>query len=73
MEYLRYIAYRKAWVSPKLSENRITFATTILAKYPYKKDWTHVRFSDEVHFSFGPQGRTYITRKPGERYCANYI
>lgn len=41
----------------------------MLSRYLLKKDWEHVRFSDEVHFGFGPPGRLYVTRKPGERYC----
>ncbi|KAF1936716.1 hypothetical protein EJ02DRAFT_479250 [Clathrospora elynae] len=32
-----------------------------------------VRFSDEVHCRVGPQGKIRITRKPGERYCADCI
>jgi len=32
-----------------------------------------VRFSDKVHFSFGPQGRIYILCKLGERNCPDCI
>ncbi|KZL63819.1 hmg box protein, partial [Colletotrichum incanum] len=32
-----------------------------------------IRFSDEVHFSLGPQGKLRIIRKPGERYCPDCI
>jgi hypothetical protein len=45
----------------------------MLAKYPDPEDWRRVRFSDEVHFSFGPQGRVYILRRLGERDCPDCI
>lgn len=32
-----------------------------------------VRFSDEVHWALGPTGKLYVTRKPGEHYCADCI
>ena len=41
----------------------------MLQKYPKASDWHSVRFSDEVHFGYGPKGRLYVTRMPGERYC----
>jgi hypothetical protein len=31
------------------------------------------RFSDEIHFSLGPQGKLMIIRRPGERYCEKCI
>ena len=45
----------------------------MLAKYPEPKDWYKIRFLDEVHFSFGPQERLYVLRKPGERNCPDCI
>ena len=45
----------------------------MLKKYPKPEDWYRVRFSDEVHFSFGPQGRIYVLRRPGERSCPDCI
>ncbi len=45
----------------------------MLAKYARPEDQYRVRFSNEVHFSFRPQGRIYILQKPGERVCPNYI
>lgn len=30
-------------------------------------DWHRVRFSDEVHFGYGPEGQLRIIRKPGTR------
>jgi hypothetical protein len=45
----------------------------MLERYPEPDDWKRVRFSDEVHFGYGPQHRLYIIRKPGERYCPDCI
>jgi len=42
-------------------------------KYPNPNQWKRVRFSDEVHFGLGPQGKLMIIRKPGERYCQSCI
>ena len=32
-----------------------------------------MRFSDEVHFGYGPQAKLRIIRKPGQRYCFGCI
>ncbi|KAF1934605.1 hypothetical protein EJ02DRAFT_471768 [Clathrospora elynae] len=45
----------------------------MLEKYPKPEDWQHVRFSDKVHWSIGPEGKLQIIRKPGERYCSDCI
>ena len=45
----------------------------MLQKYPRAEDWHRIRFSDEVHFSLGPEGRVYVLRRPGERYCSDCI
>lgn len=41
-------------------------------RYPKPEDWYRVRFSDEVHFGYGPQGKLRIIRKPGEQYCPDF-
>lgn len=43
------------------------------AKYPRPEDWCKVRFPDNVHFSFGPQGRVCILRQPGEGDCPDCV
>jgi hypothetical protein len=45
----------------------------LLQRYPLPEDWKHVRFSDEVHFEFGPQHRLRIIRKPGQQYCTSCL
>ena len=37
----------------------------MLQRYPHFIDWQHVRFSDEVHFGWGPEGRKLIIRPLG--------
>jgi len=49
------------------------YARRMLEQYPTKEYWRRVRFSDEVHFGHGPQGRLLIIRKKGQRYCQNCI
>lgn len=67
------VACRKHFLSEELKKKRVKWSKDMLAKYPEPEDWYNVRFSDEVHFSFGPQGRLYILRKPGERECPDCI
>ena len=45
----------------------------MLEKYDSPEDWYIVRFSDEVHFGWGPQGKLRIIRTPGQRYCSDCI
>ncbi|KAF1942480.1 hypothetical protein EJ02DRAFT_443979 [Clathrospora elynae] len=63
MDYHKCIACCKGWVNGKLATKR--------------KDWCllmrRVRFSDEVHWSVGPEGKVKIIRKPGERLCADCV
>ena len=41
----------------------------MLKTYLFQYQWRRVRFSNEVHFGYEPEGRIYVTRQPGERYC----
>ena len=45
----------------------------MLQRYPELKDWQRLRFSDSVHFSWGPEGDIRIIRKPGQCYCHGCI
>jgi hypothetical protein len=42
-------------------------------KYSEPEHWRCVRFSDEVHWSVGPEGKCKIIRKLGERHCLDCI
>ena len=49
-------------------ERRMEFARVMLKKYPKAQEWSRVRFSDEVHFGYGPEGQLRIIRQPDTRY-----
>jgi len=73
LNYHKCVVCRKGWVSHALAKERIEYAKRILERYPIKEHWRRVRFSDEVHFGLGPQGRLLIIQKLGQRYCPNCI
>jgi len=69
MDYHKCIACRKGWCNDGLAKRRVEFARAKLDKYLLPEDWFSVRFSDECHFGWGPQGKLWIIRKLGQRYC----
>jgi hypothetical protein len=73
MDHYKCIACSKGWISGNLAPKRKEWAEVMLRKYPEPEQWRCVWFSDEVHWSVGPEGKVRIIRKPGERYCANCI
>ena len=73
LDYYKCVACQKGWVSKDLAKRRLAFAKEMLRKYPEPWQWKRVRFSDEVHFGLGPQGKLMIIRKKGQRYCHNCI
>ena len=73
LDYHKCIACSKGWVSAQSAQKRREFAETMLVLKPTPADWLDVRFSDEVHWRVGPQGKMRIIRRPGERYCGDCI
>jgi hypothetical protein len=73
LDYRKYIACQRDWISPKTAVRRLEYAKIILARYPDTEDWKRVRFNDEVHFGWGPQGKLRIIHKSGERNCPDCI
>lgn len=63
------VACQKSWISSKLEDVREEYCRCMLEKYSRSEDWHYVRFTDEVHFGYGPQGRVYVCRRPWERTC----
>ncbi len=68
LNYHKCLACVKGWLAEPSAERRVEWATVMLSKYPKKEDWFRVRFSDEVHFGYGPEGQLHIIRQPGTRY-----
>ncbi|KAK3167337.1 hypothetical protein OEA41_010464 [Lepraria neglecta] len=70
-EYYKCIACTKNWLSSNIRIERRVFAWD---KQTYKlEDWKRVRWSDEIYFGFGPEGKLRIIRRPGERFCWDCI
>lgn len=67
------LACPSGWLSPASKRNRVQYAGFMSTRYSHPKDWGRVRFSDEVHFGWGPQHQLRIIRKSGERYCIDCI
>jgi hypothetical protein len=68
MNYHKCVACRKGWVNESTAKRRVEWSQVMKERYPDEKDWSSVRFSDEVHFGYEPQGKIHIIRKPGQRY-----
>ena len=60
-----FVPSQKPHIGEKLAKKRVNWAKTMLQRYPTKFDWRRVRFSDEVHFGWGPEGRILIIRHRG--------
>ncbi|KAK4100945.1 hypothetical protein N658DRAFT_74700 [Parathielavia hyrcaniae] len=71
--YRKCVACRKGCVSPATAKRRLNAATIALRERPTPQHWRDIRWSDEVHFSLGPEGRIMIIRKSGERHCPDCI
>ena len=56
----------KPWINEKPARNWLSWAKEMFSKYPSTQDWRSVRFSDEVHFGWGPQGKQLIIRRRGK-------
>ncbi|KAI5805098.1 hypothetical protein EDC01DRAFT_642001 [Geopyxis carbonaria] len=73
LDYHQCIACRKGYVNPSTAKDRLQFSKVMLERYPDPDDWTNLRFSDTVHFSYGPSLSPRIIRKPGQRYCPKCV
>jgi hypothetical protein len=73
MNYHKCVICRRGWVNSSTAKRRLKWVTFMKERYPEVEDWFFVRFSDEMHFGYGPQGKIRIIRKPGQRYCQDCI
>ena len=53
------------WIDSELAEYRVRWCELMIKKYPNKEDWYHIRWSDETHFGWGPEGSKGVLRKRG--------
>ncbi|KAL8351748.1 hypothetical protein RB601_002184 [Gaeumannomyces tritici] len=67
------LACQKSYVLPRLAQQQVEHARVMLEKYPGPQDWRHVRFSDEIYFGWGAEGRSYVIRRPWERNCPDCV
>ncbi|KAL2126551.1 hypothetical protein VTI74DRAFT_705 [Chaetomium olivicolor] len=56
LNFRRCIACERQYRSQQSKDQRVEYSRLMLERYPEPKDWYHVRFSDESHFGWGPQG-----------------
>lgn len=68
-DWRKCTACAKGWVSESHASQRVKVAVENLEKRPLPQHWEGIRFSDETHFSFGPEAKHKVIRKPGERGC----
>lgn len=66
--YGKRLACVKGHQSEHAKAKRMEWASFMLAKYPLKEDWRHIRFSDEIHFGYGLEDQLRIIWKPGTHY-----
>ncbi|KPM39516.1 hypothetical protein AK830_g7046 [Neonectria ditissima] len=70
LSYRRCLGCARCWVHKKAREKRAEYARRMLDTYPEPQDWRRVRFSGELHFGFGLDGKMRLMPRPGERFCA---
>ena len=73
LDWQKYIACRRGWVSPDYVARLVNWVENALFLRPKPEDWDNIQFSDEIHAGFGTQGRMYIIRKLGTCYCPDCI
>ncbi|KAJ6445173.1 HMG box protein [Purpureocillium lavendulum] len=65
--YRRCLSCQRSVVHRRCREKRADWARRMLETYPVTEDWRRVRFSVELHFGFGLDGRVRLLPRPGER------
>ena len=69
----KYIAIQKDELPQKIADRRVAFAKKMLQERPNPEDWEDVIFTDESHFSWGPEGKLRVLREQGTRYNPEHI
>lgn len=55
LDYGQRLTCVKGWSSDLAKAHRQEWATVMYRKYPKPEDWYRVRFTDGVHFGYGPK------------------
>ncbi|TQW00879.1 HMG box protein [Cordyceps javanica] len=67
--YRRCLRCDDTWVNPRHRTARVEYARARLKALTNAEDWKRVRFSAELHFAFGMDGRVRLLPRPGEKYA----
>ncbi|OAA60862.1 HMG box protein [Cordyceps fumosorosea ARSEF 2679] len=67
--YRRCLCCQGTWVNPQHRTSRVKYARSRRKALPDVDDWRRVRFSGELHFAFGLDGRMRLLPRPGEKYA----
>ncbi|KAK5991759.1 hypothetical protein PT974_07793 [Cladobotryum mycophilum] len=67
--YRRCLGCGRCWTHKRNKEKRCDYARKMLREFPQVQDWRAVRFSGELHFGFGLDGRIRVHPRSGERVC----
>lgn len=66
-------ACESRWVSAKLASMREEYCRSALEARPRAEDWRGFRFTSEVHFGYGPEGKVWVCQRPWERACPSCL
>lgn len=69
--YRRCLGCGRCWTHKKSREKRIEYARRMMEAYPQPQDWRFMRFSSELHFGFGLDGKLRLIPRAGEKSCPN--
>jgi hypothetical protein len=69
LSYRRCLACPRSQTAVKLRERRKEHARRMLEAMPHPHDWRRVRFTGELHFGFGLDGRMRVLPRAGEKVC----
>jgi len=67
--YRRCLGCPRSWVHKKTREKRVEYAERMLEMNQQPGAWRFVRFSGELHFGFGLDGKMRLMPRVGEKYC----
>ena len=67
--YRRCLGCGTSWMHKRTREKRVDWARKMMETYAQPGDWRFVRFSCELHFGFGLDGKMRLIPRNGEKYC----